>query len=347
MFIRLIAALLITAAFALPVTTHAAEAPVLTIINWEEFLAPQVIQAFEKREGVKIREIHFSTVEESLQLARTNAGKADLIVGGKVVTEQLKRANLLQKLNRAKLNNVKASLAQFEVNPDYVVPYVWGYTGMAWRTDALKEPVDSYAKLLAVARKNPGKVILTDDGMEFAHIVLMMYGSAPFNHDDLSALKAALAKYDAEGRKLFRIQPSEYSAQWPLASGAAVAGVVYNGDIQFHRDNSNAPLTYANPKEGCFFWQENFMLMAKAPQPDLAHRFLNYISEGKVAARNAEAVNYASGNPMAAQFYSKAFLDNPYIRPRLEGTAGCRVNKPLSPATQQFLDKLKPYGVSD
>jgi spermidine/putrescine-binding protein len=345
MSFRLLPALALLASSLFAALANAAGPRELTIINWEEFLAPQVIQSFEKREGVKIREIHFSTVEESLQLARQHAGKADLVVGGMVVTEQLRKANLLQKLNRAKLNNVKPSLAQFQVDADYVVPYVWGYTGIAWRTDAVKEPVDSYAKLLALARKNPGKVSLTDDGMEFAHMVLMMYGDSPWNHDDLNAVKAALAKYDAEGRKLFRIQPSEYSPEWPLAKGTAIAGVVYNGDIHYHRDNNKAPLAYANPKEGCFFWQENFMLLAKAPQAELAHRFLNYVSEGKVAARNAEAVNYASGNPMAAQFYSKAFLDNPYIRPRLEGTAGCRVNKPLSPATQQFLDKLKPYGV--
>lgn len=159
-------------------------------------------------------------------------------------------------------------------------------------------------------------------------------------------MKAALAKYDAEGRKLFRIQPSVYDKSWPLASGAAVAGQVYNGDIHFHRTDSHAPLTYAQPKEGCFYWQENMMLLAKAPQADLAHRFLNYLNEGKVAARNAEASNYASGNPIAAQFYSQAFLDNPYILPKLEGTTSCRVNKPLSPATQKFLDALKPYGIN-
>jgi spermidine/putrescine transport system substrate-binding protein len=339
--LRVSALLLVT--LALP--AHA-EPKTLTIINWEEFLAPQVIQAFEKREGVTVRQITFSTVEESLKLAQENTGKADLVVGGMVVNAQLRKKNLLQKLERSKLNNVKPALAQFQVDADYVVPYVWGYTGLAWRTDVLKEPVDSYAKLLAVARKNPGKVMLTDDGMEFAHAVLMMYGKPPYNHDDLKAVKEALAKYDAEGKNLFRIAPSAYDDTWPLVSGVAIAGVVYNGDIQYHRDNHQARLNYAQPKEGCFFWQENMMLMAKAPQPALAHKFLNYISEGKVAARNAEYVNYASGNPMAAQFYSKAFLDNPYIRPRLEGTNGCRVNKPLSTATQQFLDALKPYGVN-
>lgn len=323
----------------------AASRPTLTIINWEEFLAPAVIQAFEKREGVKIREIHFSTVEESLQLATANAGKADLVVGGMVVMQQLKKKNRLQKLDRAKLRNVKPALPQFEADADYVVPYFWGYTGLAWRTDRVKQPVDSYAKLLEIARANPGKVALTDDGMEFAHAVLMMYGKPPYRHDDLAALKAALAKYEAEGSKLFRIEPSVYDKTWPLASGEVIAGLVYNGDVQFHRDDSNAPLAYANPREGCFFWQENLMLLAKAPQPELAHKFLNYISEGKVAARNAEAVNYASGNPVATQFYSKAFMDNPYIRPRLEDTQGCRVNKPLSPEAQSFIDGLKPYGV--
>lgn len=343
--LRILAAALATAVAAFSTPALAAGEPVLTIINWEEFLSPQVVQAFERKEGVKVNQVHFSTVEDSLALAQQNIGKADILVGGMVVTEQLKKKGLVQKLNRARLPNVKHNLPQFQTDPDYVVPYLWGYTGLAWRTDLVKEPVDSYAKLLEIARKNPGKVMLTDDGMEFAHAVLLMYGKPPYNHDDLPALKAALAKYDAEGRKLFRIQPSVYDRTWPLAAGTAVAGQVYNGDIHFHREDSKAPLNYAQPKEGCFFWQENMMVLAKAPQAELAHRFINYINDGKVAARNAESSNYASGNPMAAQFYSKAFLDNPYIRPRLEGTTGCRVNRPLSPATQAFIDTLRPAGV--
>ncbi|MFZ5756018.1 MAG: ABC transporter substrate-binding protein [Pseudomonadota bacterium] len=323
----------------------AAAGRVLTIINWEEFLSPAAIQTFEKRENAKIVQLHFSTVEESLKLAQANAGKADLMVGGMVVAQQLKAKGLLQKLDRAKLTNVKHALPQFELDPDHVVPYLWGYTGIAWRTDKVKEPVDSYAKLLELARKNPGKVTLTDDGMEFAHAALLMYGKPPYNPDDLPAVKAALAAYAKEGSKLFRIQPSVYEPGWPLTSGEAIAAQVYNGDIHYHRVNHKAPLAYTNPKEGCFFWQEGMMVMARAPQVELAHAFLNYLNEGRVAARNAEYISYASANPFAVQYYSREFLDNPYIRPKLEGTTGCRVNKPLSPATQKFLDTLKPYGI--
>lgn len=337
---------LLALALLLPLPGHAIDAvQTLTIINWEEFLAPSVVQAFEKKENAKIVQLNFSTVEESLALAEQHAGKVDLIVGGMVVTQQLKEKGLLQKLDRAKLPNVKHSLPQFSIDPDHAVPYLWGYTGLGWRTDKLRDPVDSYQKLLEVARKNPGKVLLTDDAMEFAHAVLLMYGNPPYNLDDLDAIKAALVKYDADGRRYFRIQESIYDRSWPLASGEAIAGQVYNGDIHFHRADSKAPLAYAQPGDGCFFWQENFMLMSKAPQPELAHRFLNYISEGRIASRNAEASNFASSNPMAAQFYSKSFLESPYIRPKLDGTAACRVNKPLSAQTQKFIDQLKPYGI--
>lgn len=317
----------------------------LTIINWEEFLDPRVIQQFEKRENARIVQLHFSTVEESVALARASAGKADLLVGGMVVKELLGAEGRVQRLNRAKLTNVRHSLPQFAADLDYVVPYLWGYTGLATNTAKTREVIDSYPKLLAYARKNPGKAALTDDGMEFAHAVLMMYGNPPYNHDDLAAVKAALAKYDAEGRKLFRIMPSAYEADWPLTRGDVHVAMVYNGDIKYHREEFKAPLTFSRPAQGCFFWQENFMLLAKAPNPELALRFLNFINEPRVAARNAEAEFYASSNPAAALHYGKDFLENPYILPRIEATANCRVNKPLSPATQKFLDNLKPYGL--
>lgn len=325
----------------------AATAPerTLTIIDREGLLAPAIIQAFEKREHAKVVEIHAGTVGDSVTLAQEQAGRADLITGSMLLTQQLKARELLQKIDRAKLRNVGDTLPQFQIDPDHVVPFLWTYTGLGWRTDLVRQPVDSYAKLLALARHYPGRVMLSDDNMEFAHAVLLMYGNPPYNYDDLAALKEALALYRAEGEKLFRIQAPVADNTWPLDTGEAIGGMVHNNDVDFHRGKFKAQLEYAQPAAGCFVRQENFMLLADAPQPALAHAFLDYINDGKVAARNAEAVRLASANPDAADDYSKDFLKNPYIRPRLEGTTGCRVNKPLSIPTQKFIDALVPTGI--
>lgn len=321
--------------------------PTLTIINWEEFLTPDLVRQFEKRENARVKLVYFSTVEESLRLARRMGGQADILVGGMVVTAQLKRENRLARLERFKLTHVKPALPQFQLDPDYAVPYLWGYTGFAWVPSKVKSPPKTYADLLALARANPGRVALTDDGMEFAHAIVHMYGTPPHDPENPAQVKAALAKYRAEGEKLFVIKASDYEDTNPFLTGEIIAGQVYNGDMAWLRRDRNFQVGYANPSPGCFFWEENLMLLAKAPQPELAYRFLNFISEAKTAARNAEAMYYAAGNPLAASYYDMDYLSDPIILPRVEATAACRVNRPArDPQTQTFFDSLKPTGLN-
>ena len=332
---------------AISIAAPAATVPerTLTVIDREGLLAPAAIEAFAKREHAKVVEIHADTVGEIVRLAQEQAGRADLVVGSMLVTQQLKARALLQKIDRAKLRNVGDTLPQFQIDPDHVVPFLWTYTGLGWRTDLVRQPVDSYAKLLALARHYPGRVMLSDDSMELAHAVLLMYGNPPYNYDDLAALKEALALYKSEGEKIFRIQASVDDNTWPLDTGEVIGGVVHNNDVDFHHENFKAQLDYAQPAAGCFVRQENFMLLADAPQPALAHAFLDYMNEGKVAARNAEAVRLASANPDAARNYGKDFLNDPNLHPGIEGTTGCRVNKPLSIPVQKFIDALVPTGI--
>lgn len=78
-------------------------------------------------------------------------------------------------------------------------------------------------------------------------------------------------------------------------------------------------------------WLESMMLMANAPQPELALRFINYVSDARVSARNAMDVRSISPNAMAATDYTQEFLDNPVVNPRFQDAARCetyRIHKP-------------------
>jgi spermidine/putrescine transport system substrate-binding protein len=319
--------------------------PTLTIINWEEWVSPKVVQTFERREKVKVNVLTFSSVEESLALLAANDGKADILVGSTVLLDQLKAKQQLQKLNRSKLGNVKHIMPRFSADPDYAVPYLWGYTGIAVRKDLVKTPITTYAQLLALAKQQPGKVSLMTDPVEFAYGVLWGLSPKNANPESIPQLQSALALYNKEYADKVRLSDVDYEPGNPIASGKIIAAQVYSDYASFLATDQNVPLAYVNPTDICILWMDNMMLLAKAPQPELAHRFMNYVTEAKVAANNAMEVKSTSANPLAMQFYSKEYLNNPVIKPTFDGTERCRIYKSHTPATQKFYDALNPTGI--
>ncbi|MFZ5723873.1 MAG: polyamine ABC transporter substrate-binding protein [Pseudomonadota bacterium] len=318
--------------------------PVLTVVNWEEWLSPDVVKSFENKNDVKVNVLTYTSTEESLALLAANKGKVDILVGSTVQVEQLKSQKMLRRLDRNALPNVKHILPRFNADPDYAVPYLWGYSGIIYRTDLVKTPIRTYADLFALARQQPGKVSLLTDQLEYAYGVLWGMGTANPNPENTaqvgSALNAFAAAYDGKIR-LFDV---DYEAGNPIASGQIIAAQGYSDYATFLASEQQVPVAFVNPEDVCIVWQDNLMIPADAPQPELAQKFMNYLTEARVAARNAMAVKSTSANPLAMQYYSDAYRNNPVIRPSFEGTERCRVHKAHSPAVQKFYDRIKLIG---
>lgn len=304
------------------------------------------MQNFERRENVKLNVLTFTSVEESLDLLAKNPGKVDMLVGSTVLLEQLKAQKKLQKLDRGKLTNLKHFLPRFNSDPDYAVPYLWGYTGILYRKDLVKTPVKNYAQFFALAKQQPGKVSLLTDPVEYAYAVL--WGLGPKNPDpeSLPQLKSALDLYQRDYAGKVRLFDVDYEPGNPIASGQIVDAQVYSDYASFLATDLKLPVAYVNPDDVCLLWMDSMMLMADAPQPALALKFMNYVSEAKTAANNAMDVKSTSANPLAMQFYSKEYLNNPVFKPTFEGTERCRIYKTHGPAAQKFYDGLKPAGIT-
>lgn len=323
-------------------TPAAGDRPVLTVVNWEEWLAPDVIQSFEKKENVKVQVLTFDNIDNGLKLLEKNAGKVDIFVGGSVQVSELKARKQLARLDRTQLPNMKHMLPRFNTDPDYAVPYLWGYTGIVYRTDRVKTPIRTYAQLFALAGQNPGKVSLMSDSLEFAWAVLWGTGTASPDPESPVQLQAAMDKFRDTRAAQMVLHDVDYAPDNPLASGALIAAQVYSDYATFLSLEQHVPVAYVNPDDVCIIWQDNLMLMAKAPHPELAMRLMNYLSDARIAARNAMAVKSTAANPLAMQYYDEAYRNNPVIRPGFEGTERCRVYGVQTPAARQFYETLKP-----
>lgn len=310
----------------------------VTLLIWDEFLSPKVVNTLKNRHGLDIRQITFTSAEERDELLAKNAGKIDLVVADTTSLGTYRARGILERIDGSRIPNLKHVLTRWQADGDHAVPYLWGQTGIAWRTDLVKQPITTYAQLLALAKGNPGKVSLLDDAHEALMAVRYAAGQAQPMRSPADVQAAQKLLQPQLGK--IQIVGSILDETAPLVTGKVIAAQAYNGDVAFLRDNFKAPLAFATPSPGCMIWQENFLMLKNAPNKAAAYEFLNQINDATLAARNATAVRYATSNALAVSKLDPEFRDDPIIKPTFEGLDKCYFYPVFNTATQQALDAV-------
>ncbi|MFZ5756019.1 MAG: ABC transporter substrate-binding protein [Pseudomonadota bacterium] len=312
----------------------------VTILIWEEFLSPKVIKTLKNRHALDVRLITFTTPDERDDLLAKHARSIDLVVADSSSLGSYMERGILQPIDARRIPNLKRVLTRWQEGMNFSVPYLWGHTGIAWRTDKVKQPLTGYRDLLALAKLQPGKVSLLDDPHEALMALKFAAGKPPYEITSAGDVQAA-AKLLPPWRGKLRFVGAELTEKSPLVTGEIIAAQAYNGDIAFLRDHFKAPLAFAVPSTGCMIWQESFLLLKSAPGKDAAYKFLNLINEATLSARNASEVRYATSNALAIPYLEPAFRDDPIIRPTLDGLENCYFYPVFDAATQGALDAVR------
>ena len=70
-------------------------------------------------------------------------------------------------------------------------------------------------------------------------------------------------------------------------------------------------IAYAVPNQGAMLWIDTVAIPKDAPNPDAAHRFLDFMLEPKVAAASSTLTRYANANVPATALLDKSITQNP------------------------------------
>lgn len=162
--------------------------------------------------------------------------------------------------------------------------------------------------------KQSGNYVLMDSIREMMGGALRYLGYS-INTRDPKQVQAA-GKLLLEAKKSKRAVGFEggVGAKNRLVAGTATYAVVYNGDaIKAASENPN--VAFVVPKEGAALFLDNMAIPAKAPNPDAAHKFINFILEPKIGARLAEYQQSATPNAQAKKLLKQSTLKNPAIWP--------------------------------
>jgi putrescine transport system substrate-binding protein len=312
----------------------AADAKVLNVYNWSDYIAEDTIKNFEKETGIKVNYDNYDT-NEVLQ-AKLVAGKTgyDIVVPGSHFAKTQIESGLLQKLDRSKLTNwgnldptLLKQLANVDPGNQFLVDWLWGYVTIGLHLPKVKAalgdmPMPENAWSLIFDPKYAAKlkgcgVNFLDSASEVLPVAMLYVGKPAYS--------ANAADYDAAAQMLKSVRPyvTRFSSSGyinDLAAGSLCAVMGYSGDINIARAraleaNPKAPAAIEAqiPKGGATLFFDTMAIPKDAKNVENAHLFINYILRPEVAASLTNKVFYANPNAASVKLVKKDVAENKTI----------------------------------
>ena len=91
------------------------------------------------------------------------------------------------------------------------------------------------------------------------------------------------------------------------------------------------PIRYVVPSEGSQIWEDDWAVAAEAPNPELAHTFLNFVLRPEIAAQEARYTCYATGNRSALALLDDKIRKDPATYPPDEVIEKLEPGMPIDP----------------
>jgi spermidine/putrescine transport system substrate-binding protein len=313
----------------------------LTLLTWPDYISPQTLQQFEAEFRVSVDlDIVPSAVELVERMQTQNPG-VDVLVPPDYAVRELNGQGHLLKLDHSQLPNLEYLEPRFyrgrEHDPESLVSVVkdWGTTGFMYRTEMIHETLESWADFWRSAERVSGCVTVLDSPGEVIGAALKMRGhsynaSSPDElaeaRDHLLKLKPHLLAFETNYKPL-------------LTSAQAYLSLGWNGDAAT-LIAQGVPLRYVVPKEGSQIWEDDWAIATDAPNPDLAHGFLNFVLRPDIAAQEARYTRYATGNHSAWMSLDEEMRNDPSTYPPKDLLEKLEAGMPIDAEGQQRRDEL-------
>jgi spermidine/putrescine transport system substrate-binding protein len=326
-FSLLLLALLLTAC------PKRAEVETLYFLNWADYIPEELVRKFERETGAKVVLDTFESPEAMLAKLKAGADREfSLVVAPDYYVLQMAREGLVAPLDKGKLKNL-ANLDPFFQDPPYdpglqhSVPYLWGTTGLAYREDLVKGPVDSYAVLFD-PKAQVGPFLLLDEMRETIGAALRYLGYSVNATDPEALEKAKELLIAAKARSVGFAGGVE--ALNRILGGDAALSLAYSGDVLQARQE-DARLRYVIPKEGGTIWTDAMVVLKRGPSQDLAYRFIDFLLRPENAAELAAYTRYATPVAQAIPLLPEEMRQDPAVFPPEEVRARLEYLKDLGP----------------
>ena len=344
-----------TATLALIASTALAEE--VRVYNWSDYIDEDLLAKFEEETGLKLVYDVFDS-NEVLETKMLAGGSGyDVVVPSGTFLQRQISAGAFQKLDASKLSNmgnmwnvVMERTEQYDPENAYSINYMWGTTGIGVNVGKVQEllgedaPIDSLELVFNadnMAKLAECGVHFLDAPAEMLPMALKYLGENPDSHDP-EVLAKAEGVFGAVRPHIQKFHSSEYINA--LANGDICVAVGWSGDILQARDRAaeaenGVEIAYHAAKEGAQMWFDQMAIPVDAPNPEGAHKFLNFIMDAQNMAAASNYVYYANGNEASQEFLLEDVIGDTAIYPDAATLENLFTTRPYPPKVQRVVTR--------
>lgn len=294
---------LATALAGLTLSAAAVQAADLVISNWDGYMAKDIAESFKAATGLTIEVVNHATNEEIMGKLMASGGKGyDVVFVSSPFAEILNGQGMVEPLDHAAVPNIKnlypeAAALAYDPGNAYSVPYTWGTTGLCYRSDLVKTPVDSWMNLLApdAALKGKTTMLATDRWLMAAG--LLATGSS-VNEKDPAKIDAAKDLLIEAKKTLLAYDDTTFYSK--LVSGEAHLVHAWDGWCNYGITD-NKDIKFVVPKEGSDLWVDTIVVLKNSEHKEAAAKFLDFILDAKNHAWASQNILYKVPNKPAME----------------------------------------------
>jgi spermidine/putrescine transport system substrate-binding protein len=298
---------------------------VLKIYNWADYIDEELLNEFplwykeQTGEDVEIVYQVFDMAEVIYTKIALGKEDFDLVCPTQYLIERMMRNGLLLPLDRnfGETGDFIGNLSPFLRDrmeafsvpgmkaEDYMVPYMWGTSGIMYNTKLIsEEEVQSWSCFWNP--KNKGKILMKDHYWDIYNLAAI-YG----NFADIASGKrsrnqvvndhsdSAIARVEKQ-LKLLKPNLAGWEADFGkemMTKGEVWLNYAWSGDAVWAIEEAatvDVSLGYVVPIEGSNIWFDGWVIPKYAGNVKAASYFLNYLCQPEIALRNMDISGYTS-----------------------------------------------------
>ncbi len=280
----------------------------LNLYTWEDYIDPVVLERFEQRYNISVIVTTYADdLERDQQVASSGGEGMDIILLDDSSLNSYIRNGWITPLVTKHIHNDHylnwSTVPLSEVEKKYAQPYAEGSYGLVYHSGLIKQPINSWGALYNPPPEFKGKIGLAGQPTELLPTVLLYLGYDLWNPTSQQLIEAeALLMKLRPDVTLFSSETPDLAAGF--SQGTLAIAPTYNTDFA-SLQLTNPELRYVIPKEGGFYWLDSLAIAAASHAKVRAHKFLNFLLEPEIAARQMLYINTLISHPVAIELLPK------------------------------------------
>ena len=303
-----------------------------TVYNYPAYLYKKLLTEFGAKYDVEVQYTPFDNINSGLQRLASGAVNPDVMEITPDTLDIGVAGKLIKPLNLDYIPNLKKNVWPQLVDPfydgesRYTVPYTVYATGIAWRTDEIKEDIAGMKQpwdIFWESQAYNGKVALLSENRETIGMALLRKGITDINTEDPKLVDQAVSDLkELYGICNIKVDDLQYQtipegSSWlhQAWSGDMIAGYIY---YLPKGTPASALAFWKAPKDKRPIQNDCFAICSTTKKPVLSHLFLNYLLDNGVAYQNF--VDFNGYQPPLNEIEPSGLVKKGVVPPNLENS---------------------------